>query len=106
MPTFEEPVSSGTVPDEINIEIPISEGGVSMAVDLADGVAQAILNSAVNAHQLLMTETQANAQHANNITRLTAAKKFDELGTLEGKAAQGITAVPHGAPAGPHGAGA
>ena len=85
------------------LTIPEEKESDEMPADLADGVAQAILNSGVNAHQILMTESQGNIIHANNITRLTAAKKFDELGTLEGKAAQGVTAVPHGAPAGPHG---
>ena len=103
MSTDETPIEGDGV---ITIEVPISEGEQVMAADLADGVAQAILNSGVNAHQFLMTESQGNIQHANNITRLTAAKKFDEIGIGESKAGQGLITVPHGAPAGPHGAGA
>lgn len=87
---------------KITIEVPIPERE-HMAIDLEPGVAQAILNSGVNAHQFLMTAEQGNIQTSNNITRLTAAKKFDELGTAEGKAVQGVTAVPHGAPVGPNG---
>ena len=96
--------TSTATPGDGEITIPIEEREANMAVDLEPGIAQALLNSAVQSHQVLMTESQGNIQHANNITRLTAAKKFDELGVVEGKTAQGVVTVPHGAPAGPNGA--
>ena len=75
-----------------------------MTVDIAPGVAQAHLHDGLSMRTFLMAETQGNIQNVNNLARLTGVKQFNEVGTLEGKAAQGVTAVPHGAPVGPNGA--
>ena len=87
------------IPGDGVLAVPVLENEKMSQVDIAATTAALSLNSAVNAHQFLMTETQGNIQAANNITRLTAAKKFDEIGTLEGRAASGVNASPLGPPA-------
>ena len=76
-----------------------------MSVDIAPGVAQAHLHDGLSLRAFMMAETQGNIQNVNNLARLTGVKQFNEVGTLEGKAVQGVTAIPHGAPVGPNGAG-
>ena len=69
-----------------------------MAIDLQDGVGQALLNQAVQNHQVLMNETIGNIQNANAIVRAVANKKLDEVGTLEAQASRAVTVTPIGAP--------
>ena len=69
-----------------------------MAVDLPDGVATALLNSAVQSHQFLMTETQGNIQHSNNLLRQAANMQFSELSSVEAQANRAVTNTPIGSP--------
>ena len=55
-------------------------------VDLPQGVAGELLREGVSAHQSIMVESKGNIQHSNNLTRLMANKKFDEVGSIESRA--------------------
>lgn len=72
-----------------------------MALDLPEGVGTTLLNQAVQAHQFLMTETQGNIQHANNMLRQVANQQFSELSSVEGQANRAVTNTPIGAPTTP-----
>lgn len=57
-----------------------------MPIDLPEGVAAELLREGVSAHQLIMLESRGNIQHSNNLARLMANKKFDEVGSIESRA--------------------
>ena len=69
-----------------------------MALDLPDGVGTTLLNQAVQAHQFLMTESQGNIQHANNMLRSQANQQFGELSSIEAQANRAVTNTPIGSP--------
>jgi len=69
------------------------------AVDLPPNVASEMLRLGASAHQQGMTDIATNASHIHNITRGSIVRKFDEIGTLEGRANSGVNATPIAAPA-------
>jgi len=69
-----------------------------MPLDLPDGVGTTLLNQAVQAHQFLMTESQGNIQHANNMLRSQANQQFGELSSVEAQANRSVTNTPIGSP--------
>jgi len=79
-------------------EIELSEGDVmsECQCDLPSGVLGELIREGVSAHQLMMTESKGNIQHSNNLTRLIAAKKFDEVGSIESRAVDRVLAGTNG----------
>lgn len=69
-----------------------------MALDLPDGVGTTLLNQAVQTHQFLMTESQGNIQHGNNMLRAISNKMLDQLDAVESQANRALTNTPIGAP--------
>ena len=69
-----------------------------MALDLPDGVGTTLLNQAVQTHQFLMTESQGNIQHGNNMLRAISNKMLDQLDSVESQANRALTNTPIGAP--------
>jgi len=67
-------------------------------LDLPEGVGTTLLNQAVQSHQFLMTESQGNIQHANNMLRSVGNKKFDQLSSVEAQANRAVTNTPIGTP--------
>ncbi len=81
------------MPDQDPLEIPVPAGGKRMAtVDLPEGVAGELLREGVATHQQMMLESKGNIQHSNNLARLSANKKFDEVGSIESRAVDMILA--------------
>jgi hypothetical protein len=69
-----------------------------MANDLPEGVLTTLLNQAVQTHQFLMTESQGNIQHGNNMLRAISNKMLDQLDSVESQANRALTNTPIGAP--------
>lgn len=94
----EETQDTGNDPVELIIEGPDGPGSNNETingedhtmVDLPDGVLTSILESSARAHTVRMQESQMNGEASNNLARLSAVKKFDQIGTEE---AAGIARV-------------
>jgi len=78
---------------EVNITI---EGENQMTGVDPEIVATTIIQAGSQAHQLLMNESGGNIQNVNNLARLTAVKKFDELQAIESSAATKVLNVTPG----------
>lgn len=80
------------------LEIPVPDtgentskyGGSAMSADLN----ALLMAEGAKSHQLMMLESQGNIQNVNNLLRLTAAKKFDELQPAESKAIDTVLSSP------------
>jgi len=68
------------------------------AIDLPENVTGAIIKAGSESFQALMTDINANGAHIHNVTRGSIFRKFDEVGTLEGRATSGVNSSPLGAP--------
>lgn len=64
-------------------------------VDLPEGVGTMLLTEGTKAHQVRMQESMMNGESSNNLTRHSAVKKFDQIGTEE---AAGIARVAYAPP--------
>jgi len=70
-----------------------------MAIDLTDNVSGALLKQGSEAHQQVMTDIGQNGAAIHSIIRASVVTKFNEIGTLEGRANSGVNATPIAGPA-------
>lgn len=61
-----------------------------MAGDLADDCLEMLLDEQEGGFDALMHESAANAAHANNVVRLSGARKFNQEDPIEAAAAEMI----------------
>lgn len=69
------------------------------AIDLPPNVAGLLLKTGSEAYQGLMSDIQHNGATVHNLARLSAVKRFDELGPVEGRSVSGVLATPVATPA-------
>lgn len=67
-------------------------------IDLPENVTGLILKAGSEAFQQGMTDINTNASHIHNVTRGSIFRKFDEIGSLEGRANSGVNATPMASP--------
>ena len=66
--------------------------------DLSENVANQLMASSMGARTAVMAESTANSAFANGLLRLVAAKKLDQVDSIEAQANRTVTESP--APAG------
>ena len=76
--------------DVLEVVIPIEGKGDKKVADLPEGVLTSLLNESVQAHQAVMHEAKNNAASANNLVRHIAAKKFDQVDTIEASSVEKV----------------
>jgi hypothetical protein len=81
----------------LDVEILVPKEEKKMA-DIPESVATQLMASSIQTHQFLMTESQGNIQHANNMLRSVSNKMFDQLDSVEAQANRAVTVTPIGAP--------
>jgi hypothetical protein len=93
----------GEVPGDGVVSVTLIEEESKMAetVDLPANVAQQLLTDNVQRHSRQMEETLGNVNNVNNLARLAGFRKFDEVGTIEGRANSGVNATPIAGPTTP-----
>jgi hypothetical protein len=84
------------MPDDVTVIVEIGEK--NMAIDLSDNVAAMLLKEGSESHQALMNDIRHNGSNVHNLTRLSAFKKFDQLGIGESRAESGLIATPVASP--------
>ena len=67
--------------------------------DLASGVAEHLTMESMGNIQLSNTNARNSSQEINSILGRTSAKRFDELGPIEGRSVSGVIATPIASPA-------
>lgn len=73
-------------------------GEEEMTTDLPDGVLTTLLKTGSEAYQRTMADQNDNGATAHNLARLGAIERFNELGTVEGRANSGVMATPIASP--------
>tara|TARA_R110002020_G_scaffold76728_1_gene194250 strand:- start:699 stop:926 length:228 start_codon:yes stop_codon:yes gene_type:complete len=71
---------------------------MSEVADLSPNVANQLMASAMGAHTVAMSEGTNNSGFSNNLLRLVAAKKLDQVDSLEAQANRAVTNTPIGSP--------
>ncbi|NNE62381.1 MAG: hypothetical protein HKN35_15925 [Woeseia sp.] len=90
-------------PDDgvVEVPIPIPEENNMPAPDLSEAVANHLLTESVGNIQANNRDGRNIGTTAMGVLQLAAARNFDELGTVEGRANSGVNATPIAAPAVP-----
>ena len=76
----------------------IEETKMAEGIDLAPNVAAMLMKEGSESHQALMNDIRHNGASVHNLVRHAAFRKFDEIGTLEGRANSGVNATPIASP--------
>jgi len=74
----------------LDVEIPVEGEGENEMADLPESVHTSLLTESVQAHQLIMTESKGNIASSSNLVRHIAAKKFDQVDTIEASAVEKV----------------
>ena len=78
--------------------VTIGEQNMADGIDLPNNVAAAILKEGSESHQALMTDIRHNGATVHNLVRMSALRKFDQLGIGESRAESGLLATPPAPP--------
>ncbi len=86
------------MPEPVTVVAEIGEEDMA-AIDLPENVVGLLLKTGSEIHQGLVADIVHNGANVHNIARLSAVRKFDEVGTMEGRANSGVNATPIASPA-------
>jgi len=68
------------------------------AIDLPENITGLLLKEGSESHQGLMNDIRHNGAAVHNLVRMSAFRKFDEIGSIESRANSGVIATPVASP--------
>jgi hypothetical protein len=82
----------------VSVTVSQPQGDKTMSADLPEAVAQQMMADTMNRHARQMEETLGSVNHVNNLARLAGFTKYNEIGSIEGRANSGVNATPIAGP--------
>lgn len=80
------------------VELPPPETSGETKMDLPENVQSLLLKSGSENFLSAQQESQTNASNVHNLARLSAVRRFSELGPIESRAVSGVLATPIASP--------